>query len=241
MEATQTRMRSVFRLILAAAIASAAGLSAHSVHAAVHQAGLVIEHSSGRLIMQCVNFMQDQLSGFQLIQRSGVSYQAQSYGSMGEAICQLDGEPSPVPGNCLGTGPYWQYLHRVGTSWVQSQIGASGWMLHDGDMDGWRYTGGAAQTLPPVTLAQVCTAPVTRPAPTVGTPAAATPQPTPTPSASSLETAFPSVTAWLPTPTPTPKPRPSASTPAAAPLGVLGGSLLLLAALAAWNLWRRGP
>jgi len=220
---------------------AAAFLLGHPVHAAVHRAGLAIEHASGRLVTRCVTFMEDQLSGFDLVQRSGVPYRAQTYGSLGQAICQLDGEPSPVPGNCLGTGQSWVYEHRTATGWVQSQIGASGWMLHDGDMDGWRYAGGAAQTLPALTLAQVCAAPVARPTPSVAAPTAATSIATASASPSALATPSPPVIALVPsgasTPTAGPRPPPSA----AAPLGVLGGSLLLLAALAAWNLWRRGP
>jgi hypothetical protein len=41
--------------------------------------------------------------------------------------------------------------------------------------------------------------------------------------------------------TPTPSAGPASPSSAAGPLGVLGGSLLVLACLSAWNLLRRGP
>lgn len=220
---------------------AAAFFLGHPAHAAVHRAGLVIQHASGRLVTRCVTFMESQLSGFELVQRSGIQYRAQAYGSMGEAICQLDGEPSPVPANCLGFGPYWMYEHRTATGWVQSQAGASGWTLRDGDLDGWRYTGGVAQTLPGLTLAQVCAAPVARPTPTLAAPTTAPSVTAATASPSPPASASPTVTAIVTGPASTPTARPSPSTSAAEPLGVLGGSLLILAGLAAWNLWRRAP
>jgi len=219
-------------------VGAAAVVLGHPAHAAVHRAGLLIEHASGRLVTRCVTFMEDQISGFALIQRSGISYQAQPYGSMGEAICQLDGEPSPVPANCLGSGPYWQYLHRAGTRWVPSQMGASGWMLHDGDMDGWHYTDGAGQALPALTLDQVCAPP---PRPAAGPPSGSTQQPTSAPTPSPLPSPSPVLGVPLPTATPTPSARTRSPSSAAEPLGLLGGSLLVLAGLSAWNLLRRGP
>ena len=219
-------------------VGAAAVVLGHPAHAAVHRAGLVIEHASGRLVTRCVTFVEDQISGFALIQRSGLSYQAQSYGSMGQAVCQLDGEPSPVPANCLGTGPYWQYLHRAGTRWVPSQLGASEWILRDGDMDGWHYSDRAGQMLPALTVEQIC-APPPRPAastPTASTvPPTAAPTPFPSPS-SSTDLRTPIATA-----TPRTSPRPPSSSSAAGPLSVLGGSLLVLAGLSAWNVFRRGP
>jgi hypothetical protein len=218
-------------------VGAAAVVLGHPADAAVHRAGLVIEHASGRLVTRCVTFVEDQISGFQLIQRSGISYQAQSYGSMGQAICQLDGEPSPVPANCLGSGPYWQYLHQAGTRWVPSQLGASGWILHDGDIDGWHYTDRTGQSLPALTVEQIC-APPSRPT-------ASAPGSTRQPTAVPFPSPSPSSSLVLPSPVPTAAPTPSARPPSpsspSGPLGVLGGSLLVLAGLSAWNLLRRGP
>jgi hypothetical protein len=219
-------------------VGAAAVVLGHPAHAAVHRAGLVIEHASGRLVTRCVTFMEDHISGFALIQRSGLSYQAQSYGSMGQAICQFDGEPSPVPANCLGTGPYWQYLHRAGTRWVPSQLGASEWILHDGDMDGWHYTDRAGQSLPAFTVEQIC-APPSRPA--ASTSSGSTLQPTAAPTSSPSLSSSPVLRGAVPTVRPTPSARPASPSSAAGPLGVLGGSLLVLAGLSAWNLLRRGP
>jgi len=219
-------------------VGAAAVVLGHPAHAAVHRAGLVIEHASGRLVTRCVTFVEDQISGFALIQRSGLSDQAQSYGSMGQAVGQHDGEPSPVPANCLGTGPYWQYLHRAGTRWVPSQLGASEWILRDGDMDGWHYSDRAGQMLPALTVEQICAPP---PRPTASTPTASTVPPTAAPTPFPSPSSSTDLRTPIATATPRPSPRPPSSTSAAGPLSVLGGSLLVLAGLSAWNVFRRGP
>jgi hypothetical protein len=223
-------------------------------HAALHRAALVVQHSSGRVITRCVGFVEQQITGLQLIQRSGVQFQAQTFGSIGTAICQLDNEPSPVPSNCFGSGPYWQYSHRTSTGWQPSAVASSTWQVHDGDMDGWRYAGGSAQTPPVIAFATVCaqphasiaptqqassTAPVVRAAPSVvSKPTAAST--TATPSASGQ--------AFLPTPSPTEKAALGATGPSpparSSPLGtwlMIVGAMALLGGLGVFTVLRRRP
>jgi hypothetical protein len=221
------------------------------VHAAVHHAALVIQHSSGGLITRCVAFAEEQITGLQLVERSGVEYQAQSFGSIGSAMCQLDREPATVPPGCFGSGPYWQYFHRQGAGWHASVVGASSSALHDGDMDGWRYAVGANQAPGNVSFAAVCSAP---PPSAAATRAAATgstrPAPAPaTPVATSTPVASPSPMALAPSAAPSPQavlastgPPPQPPTPSG--IGrwlAFAGTMILLLGLGALNLRRRGP
>jgi hypothetical protein len=193
--------------VAAAGALAAALLSIRPANAAIHHAALVVQHSSGRVITRCVAFAQEQISGIQLIKAAGVEYRAQSFGSIGSAICQLDSEPSPMPAGCFGSGPYWQYAHGRDGGWQAASTGADAAVLHDGDLDGWRYASGSNQTPPPVSYGSVCRAP---------TPAAATSQaastapsrrtpvtPTSAPAAASPR-ASPSLVALLPTASPSP-------------------------------------
>jgi len=235
-----------------AAAFAAALLAAHPAHAAAHHAALVIQHSGGSLLTRCVAFAEAQITGLQLIERARVEYQAQQFGSMGSAMCQLDREPSTVPSGCFGSGPYWQYFHRQGEGWRASTVGASSSVLHDGDVDGWRYAAGTNQTPGNVAFAAVCGAPPApvaasrapratasvRPAPNQATAvAAATPTPT-----TSLEVLATSASA-------SPKAVLASTGPPGQPPRVtamvswlaLGGAVLLLLGLGAVNLRRRGP
>lgn len=233
----------------ATAALTVALLSVRPAHAAIHHAALVIQHSSGSLITRCVAFAEEQITGLQLIERSGMQYEAQDFGSIGSAICQLDREPSTVPPGCFGSGPYWQYFHRQGGGWQNSALGASSSTLHDGDMDGWHFTPGAKQAPGNVAFAAVCAPP---PAPTVTPVATATYQPTPAHTATP-----PGETASIATPSPgTQALAPSVSPPAATALAatepptrpppgslgpwlLLGGAVVVLTGLGAFNLWRR--
>jgi hypothetical protein len=134
----------------AAALAAlaAAFVGVRPAHAAVHHAALVIQHSSGRVLSRCIAFAEEQLTGLELIQRSGVQVQTQSFGTIGSAVCQLDREPAQAPADCFGSGAYWQYSRRRGTGWQPSDLGASRSVVRDGDMDGWRYAGGSGQAPP---------------------------------------------------------------------------------------------
>ena len=236
------------RLSAAGTAAMAAALLAmHPVHAAVHHAALLIQHSSGSLITRCVAFAEDQITGLQLLERSGVQYEAQSFGSVGSAICQLDREPSSVPSGCFGSGPYWQYFHHRGGGWQTSTLGAGSSPLRDGDMDGWRYASGANQAPASVAFASVCAAPAPLPAASathvvpapIQTTAAPAATPTPVPSVEALApSASPTLAAGLTsTGPPTQPPKPAA-------IGrwfAFGSMAILLLTLGAINLRRRGP
>ncbi|HET9849361.1 MAG TPA: hypothetical protein VFR68_12510 [Candidatus Dormibacteraeota bacterium] len=208
------------------------------------------------MITRCVGFVEDQITGLQLIQRSGVEYQAQTFGSMGSAICQLDNEPSSVPSDCFGSGPYWQYSRRQAAGWQPSAIGASGSAVHDGDMDGWRYAAGSGQTPPNIAFVAVCSAPppnagaptshsLTTPvaprAPATAPPASSAPTPT--------ATASPSLDAVTPSASPSrhlalAATGPTTRPPASSPLGtwlLLAGATALLLGLGVVNFLRRGP
>ena len=231
----------------AASAALIAGfLSIRPAHAAIHHAALVIQHASGSVITRCVAFAEDQITGLQLVERSGVPYEAQSFGSIGTAMCQLDREPSTVPSGCFGSGPYWQYSHRRGAAWQTSAFGASSSVLRDGDMDGWHYAAGANQVPGNVEFASVCGAP---PPPAASAtklahaPNHETPVPTATPAPST------SLEALAPSDSPQPNAvltstGPPTQPPKATALGpwlAFGSMAILLLTLGAVNLRRRGP
>jgi hypothetical protein len=230
----------------ASAALIAALLSIRPAHAAIHHAALVIQHASGSVITRCVAFAEDQITGLQLVERSGVQYEAQSFGSIGTAMCQLDREPSSPPPGCFGSGPYWQYFHRQGAGWQASAFGASSSVLHDGDMDGWHYAAGAKQAPGNLAFASVCGAPAPPPS------LAATHVPQAPSQATAIPTPTPAITATLEALAPSGSPQPNAvltstgpPTPPTKPTAMgpwlaLGSMAMLLLILGAINLRRRG-
>jgi hypothetical protein len=154
--------------------------------------GLVIRHSNGRLVYALVPLTGAGMTGAEALQKSGLTLNVSVGGSFGVAVCTIDGEGCESPKEdcfCKSYGDpslYWHYyLRNPDGSWRQSNLGAGNRILHDGDVDGWSWTGGDSN-LPPVTLAQIAAA-------------VQLPNATPTPALTPTTTTTPEATAPAPT------------------------------------------
>ncbi len=167
----------------------------------VNQAALVVVHGDGRVLTRCVAFEEPQISGLDLLQRSGLDINLEA-SSDGAAICRLDGEGCTFPGqNCFcqcegATCVYWSYWQWSEGGWRYSQKGAASSTVLPGGVDGWVWGAGTverASSPPAIAFADICAPPT--PTLTVTPSSTATPIPTPMPA----PTATPSSTA-LPAP-----------------------------------------
>lgn len=187
------------------------------------RAGVVIQHGDGRIVTSCVAFAETQISGLELLRRSGLDMSTDQSG-MGDAVCRIDNEGCTAPVEscfcqCQGSPCiYWSYWRSAGVSWTYSPNGAANSVVKPGDVDGWVWGIGAVDgAVPPqiVSFEQICTPPATQtpiPTATATSEPTATPAPTPTaaptdaPSATPLPTSTP-----LPTLPPLPTATPSAT------------------------------
>jgi hypothetical protein len=206
---------------------------------------VVVEHSDGRWLSKCVSFSAASITGEQALDASGIDHQYYDYGgSLGKAVCQVDGEPTtPASGwtrsNCLGY-PYWSsWNSRGGGGWTGATRGVSNTYYSDGDAEGLRYGDGSGAPPPALGVCPRAASPVAQPAsppsrsPVPGSagrapavaPAVA---PTATPSMTSSPTPSPITS---PSAEPTPKPRFGAKASSGA--GPLKPSIGWLAAAAA--------
>jgi hypothetical protein len=138
-----------------------------------HRVALVVEHGDAQSLRECIGFDSTTITGEQILQASGLEFATVGYGSLGDAVCQIDHEPASYPSTCwTTTSPYWVlFVARGGGSWSTANQGASSQTFGDGDAAGFRYdpqTGGAP---PPVSPAGACTfsAPTSPPATAVRT------------------------------------------------------------------------
>ena len=145
-------------LVLVAALASEPA----AAHDGLHHAGIVVRHGDGRLTYAYVAFPEETISGIELLRRSGIPLVTTSFGGLGEGVCSLAGEGCAA-GECRRRvcqgprpdDPYWQYFRQEAPGeWRWLVLGASATEVHDGDVDGWSWTGGDP-LLPAVTLADV--------------------------------------------------------------------------------------
>lgn len=187
-------------------------------------AGVVVRHGDGTLIMAYVQFEGESISGNALLERTGLQITAAPYGGLGTGICMIDHEGCGAD-NCYcesydNPAEYWQYYAWDGTAWVAQPFGPSTREIHDGDIDGWSWTGGE-HGLPPVSIDEIASlngvdrnppTPTPMPPPTetpIPDPATPTPvPPTATPEPTATQPPPPTSTAAVASPTPAPSATP---------------------------------
>lgn len=118
---------------------------------------LVVEHGDTRVVGLCIGFNGSSITGEQILQASGLEYATQSYGSLGDAVCQIDSEPTSY-GACLpASGSYWAvFVSRGGGGWQNADRGISSETFGDGDAEGFRYDAQSGAAPPPASAAGIC-------------------------------------------------------------------------------------
>ncbi len=144
----------------------------------------LVVHFGTTTITRCVAFDEPEISGYDVLARSGLSFVASFDSGLGAAICAIENTGCPAESCLLCHAPlYWSYWRFDGANWVYSSLGSSLTTVRDGDVEGWSWGNG---DLPPViSYEEICAPP----------PPTATPSP---PTATS--------TPVLPTATPPPMP-----------------------------------
>jgi len=122
-----------------------------------NRAALVIRVDSSTMISRCVNFSEPAISGYDLLLRSGLNITA-SVSSGGATICGIAGTGCP-DSDCFCAYPpnYWSYWHWQDGGWAYSGVGAGGYQVHDGDLDGWSWN--PSMSPPEIAYDEVCPPP----------------------------------------------------------------------------------
>jgi len=133
----------------------------YSPNTSLHQAGLVVQFSNGNYLTRCIEFQEDEISGAELLRRSGLRVIMQISGGMGAAICKIEEDGCAYPDEpcfcqCRGGGQciYWAYYIWNGEEWCSSGVGAGMRKLGNGDVDGWVW--GSTDPPPIVSWDDVC-------------------------------------------------------------------------------------
>lgn len=160
-----------------------------------NRAALIVRNGLGQEQTQCISFPETSISGDELLNRSGLAVIMNYNAGLGGAVCSIGGYGCAYPTQdcfcqCQGqTCQYWAYYHwdRDRAAWAYSQVGATGYQVTNGALEGWSWGPGAygtVGTLPPmVTFDEICAPPTATPSPTRTATASPTPSRTPTPSA----------------------------------------------------------
>lgn len=191
------------RAIVLVFIFVAAGLTtAAGAKQAASRAGLVVQYADGSVETACVAFPEDEISGLELLERSGLPVVTQASG-VGAAVCKIGADGCDYPAEscfCERDGPravYWAYQVLDGGGWRYASLGAANVRVRDGDVNGWAWgagdSGEGAQP-PALGIDAICAPPAS---PTVAVAAVAAPSPAPadTAAASPQATAAPTAAA----------------------------------------------
>lgn len=132
-----------------------------------NRAALVVQFADLHTEWRCVEFDANEISGADLLRRSGLAVVFSSSASYGAGVCEIAGDGCSNPGNCFcqcqGAGcAYWSYFAMRDGEWQVQNVGASQRRLHDGDMDAWVWGNGRT---PPdaVPFGAICPLPQARP------------------------------------------------------------------------------
>jgi hypothetical protein len=186
------KRRRVYVLILLSLLVVVSWLHAPVRAQSPNRVGLVVRFGGGSVITRCVEFGEQEISGYDVLMRSGLDVVAYFDSGLGAAICAIEGTGCPLE-NCLtcATPNYWSYWHLVGGAWTYSPVGASGYKVHNGDVEGWSWEAG--QSPPIIAFDEIC-------APPSPTDTPVPPTDTPVPPTATSPPAPPTATSPPPTP-----------------------------------------
>ncbi|MGH2557967.1 MAG: hypothetical protein ACRDJH_02805, partial [Thermomicrobiales bacterium] len=128
----------------------------------LNHAGVVVRYGDERLTYAYVAFPEEEITGAELLERTGIPIVTVTFGGLGAGVCSIDREGCSA-GECRrrvcqGPGnesPFWQYFRQDAPGdWRPLVLGASATKVRDGDVDGWSWTPEEPE-LPAVTIEDV--------------------------------------------------------------------------------------
>lgn len=127
-----------------------------------NHAAIVVVLGDGTAVSQCVSFDEPSISGYDLLQRTGLELEV-STGGQGTAVCRIADFGCPTHDcfcQCKGADcNYWSYWHWQDGDWQYSRNGSHAFQVKDGAIEGWVWGPGSitdAIRPPHVDFAEVC-------------------------------------------------------------------------------------
>jgi hypothetical protein len=126
---------------------TACGAAPAATASASGRAGLIVGQGDGSFSATCVLFEGSEISGEDLLRRSGIAVTMDVGNPLGTLVCSIDDGGCTFPDEaclcqCRGAGPcsYWAYFNwDADDGWVYAVQGARLRTLRDGDLDAWLW------------------------------------------------------------------------------------------------------
>ena len=136
-------------LAIALSLVLGADMPVASATEPVHVAGLIVDYGGGEMTYAWVPFAEEEISGVDLLEKSGLPVLTVGFGGMGDAVCKIVRTGCDVSACRLRlcqtadhSSPFWQYL-RLGPDgvWSKQPLGGSSSKVRDGAIDAWVWSG----------------------------------------------------------------------------------------------------
>ena len=146
-----------------------------------NHAGLVVQFGGGQIETRCVEFTEQEITGADLLNRSGLNAIVDPSSGLGITVCRIEGQGCDYPAEacfcqCSGSGPcaYWNYFYREPgqDSWTYAPLGALRHKVTSGSIEAWLWGNGTPPPAADLSFDAVCPSPT--PSPTI--PVTSTPQ-----------------------------------------------------------------
>jgi hypothetical protein len=125
-----------------------------SVSPVYQRAALVVQNGDASLLTACVAFTEESLSGFELLNRSGLEVASVTDPSLGTAICGIGAGGCPSTNCFCGMPDYWSYWQPGEGDWAYAVIGSEQFLVKDGSIEAWSWGEGTPPAY--LTFEQVC-------------------------------------------------------------------------------------
>ncbi len=117
-----------------------------------NQAVLVVVFGDGQSESYCVQFDEESISGYELLQRAGLELAVETSG-MGTAVCSINDIGCPASDcfcQCRSADcEYWSFWQWQDETWQYANLGAHLLSVSDGTMQGWTWGPGSVTEAPP--------------------------------------------------------------------------------------------
>jgi hypothetical protein len=152
-------------LVTSASSLGAFALYASNVAANTQRAGVVVQYGNGKVVNRCVEFNEAEITGLDLLERTGLDISVDAGNAIGVAVCKIGRDGCNFPNQpcfcqCQGAScVYWSYWNLQNGTWDYSNLGASNRAIHNGDVDGWVWgasVNNSASPPPDTSFDQVC-------------------------------------------------------------------------------------
>lgn len=102
-----------------------------------NQAFLAVQFNNHDRLVRSLSFSNTS-SGLDVLLQSGLDIVTKEY-SWGTAVCSIEGVGCPAENCFCDSSKYWSYEYWDGSQWQSHTTGATGYIVQNGDIEGWRW------------------------------------------------------------------------------------------------------